>query len=148
MKQITLSVTLLWFASGLLFNLWQEDGNRRKASADDAQLGSEIKTSDLRTTKTGTTQNADASFVGRNTCKECHAENHAWHGKHGHHTTFAKTDDPTIVKMFDGKSYDSGSRMAPSPTTRTKKGFLQDYLIDLGTAHFDCNTRSVPLMAR
>ena len=41
-----------------------------------------------------------------------------------------------------------GSRMAPSPTTRTKKGFLQDYLIDLGTAHFDCNTRSVPLMAR
>ena len=108
MKQITLSVTLLWFASGLLFNLWQEDGNRRKASADDAQLGSEIKTSDLRTTKTGTTQNADASFVGRNTCKECHAENHAWHGKHGHHTTFAKTDDPTIVKMFDGKSYDSG----------------------------------------
>lgn len=51
---------------------------------------------------------AEPTYVGREVCKECHAENHRLHGHHGHKSTFALTSDPEIVRMFDGRTYDAG----------------------------------------
>ena len=51
---------------------------------------------------------ADPTFVGRDACRECHAENHRLHGTHGHKHTFATTKDPKIIELFDGKSFDAG----------------------------------------
>ncbi len=48
------------------------------------------------------------TYVGRDVCRECHAENYHLHGHHGHKSTWASTRDPEIIKMFDGKTYDAG----------------------------------------
>jgi Cytochrome c554 and c-prime len=50
----------------------------------------------------------DPTFVGREVCRECHAENFHLHGQHGHHATFTSASDPEIIKMFAGKSFDAG----------------------------------------
>ncbi len=50
----------------------------------------------------------EPTFVGRDVCRECHAENYRLHGHHGHKSTWASTRDPEIIKMFDGKTYDAG----------------------------------------
>ncbi len=51
---------------------------------------------------------AEPTYVGREVCRECHAENFRLHGNHGHKSTFTTTDDPEIIEMFAGKSYDAG----------------------------------------
>ncbi|TWU05711.1 multiheme c-type cytochrome [Stieleria varia] len=48
------------------------------------------------------------TFVGRDTCRECHAENHALHSKHGHASTFQRAETSDLVSLFAGKSFDSG----------------------------------------
>ena len=48
------------------------------------------------------------TFVGREACKECHAENFHLHAKHGHAHTFASASDPEIVDKFDGRTYETG----------------------------------------
>ena len=50
----------------------------------------------------------EPTYVGRDVCRECHAENYRLHGHHGHKSTWASTRDPEIIKMFDGKTYDAG----------------------------------------
>jgi hypothetical protein len=51
---------------------------------------------------------AKPTLMGRDVCRECHAENYQLHGNHGHKSTFASTSDPEIIEMFVGKSYDAG----------------------------------------
>ncbi|MCO8122295.1 cytochrome C [Stieleria sp. TO1_6] len=51
---------------------------------------------------------AEPHFVGREVCRECHAENHQLHSQHGHATTFRRADDPEVVSKFVGKSFDAG----------------------------------------
>ncbi|QEG00959.1 Doubled CXXCH motif (Paired_CXXCH_1) [Stieleria maiorica] len=55
-----------------------------------------------------TIQAAGPTYVGRQTCLECHRENHRLHSHHGHATTFRSTKDPEVARRFAGKSYDAG----------------------------------------
>lgn len=50
----------------------------------------------------------EPTFVGREACRECHAENYQLHGQHAHKSTFTSTSDPDIINMFAGKTYDAG----------------------------------------
>lgn len=50
----------------------------------------------------------EPTYVGRDACRECHAENYQLHSSHGHKHSFATTDDPKIIELFDGKSFDAG----------------------------------------
>jgi hypothetical protein len=59
---------------------------------------------ELITTETA----AEPTYVGREACKECHAENYRLHGQHGHAHTFASADDTEIADKFVGKSFDAG----------------------------------------
>jgi hypothetical protein len=47
------------------------------------------------------------TYVGRETCRECHAENYELHAKHGHANTFRSASAPEVVSKFVGKSYDT-----------------------------------------
>jgi hypothetical protein len=50
-----------------------------------------------------------ATLVGRQVCKECHAENFELHSHHGHASTLARTaGDPDLVNKFAGRSFDAG----------------------------------------
>ncbi len=48
------------------------------------------------------------TYVGRDVCRECHAENYNLHGQHGHASTFANASDPKIAEKFVGKTFDAG----------------------------------------
>jgi len=50
----------------------------------------------------------EPTYVGREVCRECHAENYQLHGAHGHKSTFFLASDPEIAELFVGKSYNAG----------------------------------------
>ena len=50
----------------------------------------------------------EPTYVGRQVCLECHAENHQLHSHHGHALTFRDASDPAVADLFVGKSYDAG----------------------------------------
>ena len=49
----------------------------------------------------------DPTYVGREVCRECHAENYKLHGQHGHAHTFAVVDGE-IADKFAGRTFDAG----------------------------------------
>ncbi len=51
---------------------------------------------------------AEPTLVGREVCRECHAENYALHSKHGHASTFHSVSETDLPSKFAGKSFDSG----------------------------------------
>ncbi len=50
----------------------------------------------------------EPTLVGREVCRECHAENHSLHSNHGHAATFHLVSQTDLVSKFAGKSFDSG----------------------------------------
>ncbi|WP_442506436.1 cytochrome c3 family protein [Novipirellula sp. SH528] len=48
------------------------------------------------------------TFVGRQVCGECHAENYHLHGKSGHASTFISAQHASIAKKFVGSTVDAG----------------------------------------
>lgn len=116
MKRFLVSLTLAWIIFSVLVSIWQTEIVPTQQSAIAQERSPGISTMSNLTTKATAnastelieTKNGAATYVGRDTCKECHAENHELHSHHGHHKTFATTNDPSIVAMFDGRSYDSG----------------------------------------
>ncbi len=50
----------------------------------------------------------EPTLVGRETCRECHAENFAFHSRHGHASTFHLVSQTDLASKFAGKSFDSG----------------------------------------
>ena len=49
-----------------------------------------------------------ATLVGREVCRECHAENHALHSRHGHASTFHQVSETDLPAKFAGKNFDAG----------------------------------------
>ena len=47
-------------------------------------------------------------YVGRDVCRECHAENYDLHGMHGHAHTFALASDDKVASKFAGRDFDYG----------------------------------------
>ena len=45
------------------------------------------------------------TYVGREVCRECHAENFQLHAEHGHAHTFTSASDPDVVAKFAGRTY-------------------------------------------
>lgn len=54
---------------------------------------------------------AQATYVGRHVCRECHAENHRLHAQHGHASTFSAADRAEIAGKFVGKTFDAGEHL-------------------------------------
>lgn len=50
----------------------------------------------------------EATYVGRQVCKECHEENFELHAKSGHASTFFHASDPQIAEKFAGQDFDAG----------------------------------------
>lgn len=50
---------------------------------------------------------AEPTYVGRQVCRECHAENFALHDQHGHAHTFRTASDPEVAEKFLGKTFDA-----------------------------------------
>jgi predicted CXXCH cytochrome family protein len=53
--------------------------------------------------------NGKPTYVGKEVCRECHAENFELHRVHGHAHTFHDANSPHIAKHYDGMSYDHGA---------------------------------------
>ncbi|WP_233903330.1 multiheme c-type cytochrome [Stieleria maiorica] len=51
---------------------------------------------------------AEPVLVGRNVCRECHAENFALHAQHGHASTFHRVSETDLADTFGGRSFDAG----------------------------------------
>jgi len=47
-------------------------------------------------------------YVGREVCRECHAENYELHSMHGHAHTFAMASEEKITSKFAGREYEYG----------------------------------------
>ncbi len=45
------------------------------------------------------------SYVGKQVCKECHAENFQLHSAHGHSHTFRMANEPDVIEKFSGRTY-------------------------------------------
>jgi len=103
LKRLAILALLFWLITTAVLNALQTP---RNPSEDDAITPiTDVARSSGRQEEPNA---SPATFVGRDACKECHAENHSLHTLHGHHKTFATTNDPKIIQMFDGRSYDSG----------------------------------------
>lgn len=48
------------------------------------------------------------TLVGRQTCRECHAENFSLHANHGHASTFHSVSQTELAETFSGTSFDAG----------------------------------------
>lgn len=59
----------------------------------------------IATTTAQTSLNHNATYVGKQVCGECHAENHRLHAAHGHAHTFRAADEPEVVEKFSGRTY-------------------------------------------
>lgn len=49
----------------------------------------------------------EPTYVGREVCRECHAENYELHSQHGHAHTFTLASDPDVMEKFVGRSYET-----------------------------------------
>lgn len=52
-------------------------------------------------------ENEPLTYVGKQVCKECHAENFELHAAHGHAHTFHMASEPHVVEKFAGRSYET-----------------------------------------
>ena len=117
MRRLTLSIVILWCVTSAAVSWWLEATELSNPALAQVAPSSSLD-SDGEPDRpiigasvpsaTPSRQSAEATYVGRDACRECHTENHTWHGEHGHHKTFATTDDPEIIRLFEGRSYDSG----------------------------------------
>lgn len=110
LTRIAITFSLLWLGISVLI-YFGEDHVKHDPTSQLEQRTTITKTSTTKTNreeKSGEVEPLNATYVGRDACKECHSENHKLHTGHGHHTTFAPTNDPQIIEMFAGRSYDSG----------------------------------------
>ena len=65
------------------------------------------------------------TYVGRQVCKECHAENYELHSHHGHASTLARiAGDLDLVNKFAGKSFDAGEPYGTFTYHRDEQGGL------------------------
>ena len=67
---------------------------------------------------------AEPTYVGRDVCRECHAENHRLHGQHGHASTFTTTDRPEIANKFVNKTFDAGAPLGTFTYEASDEGLL------------------------
>jgi predicted CXXCH cytochrome family protein len=51
---------------------------------------------------------AAPTLVGREVCRQCHADNYQLHASHGHASTFARVSETDIASRYDGKTFDGG----------------------------------------
>ena len=72
-----------------------------KAPVESAATGSAV---DVDTQ----TPQGKVGYVGREVCRECHAENYDLHGMHGHAHTFALASDEKVAAKFAGRDFDYG----------------------------------------
>jgi len=117
LRRLTLSIVILWCVTSAAVSWWLEATELSNPALAQVAPSSSLD-SDGEPDRpiigasvpsaTPSRQSAEATYVGRDACRECHTENHTWHGEHGHHKTFATTDDPEIIRLFEGRSYDSG----------------------------------------
>ncbi|MCC9654798.1 multiheme c-type cytochrome [Rhodopirellula halodulae] len=54
-------------------------------------------------------QDTAAQFVGKAVCAECHQVNHRLHAMSGHASTFSMATEPSVARLFDGKTVDAGT---------------------------------------
>lgn len=50
------------------------------------------------------------TLVGKQVCRECHAENFQRHANHGHASTFHLLSDTDLAGKYDGQSFDAGEQ--------------------------------------
>jgi hypothetical protein len=62
--------------------------------------------------------------VGKQVCKECHAENFQLHADHGHALTFAAVHDSDVGKQFAGKTFDAGEPYGSYTYHTDEQGYL------------------------
>ncbi len=64
------------------------------------------------------------TIVGRQVCRECHAENYQLHTRHGHASTFASVRNSDLVQQFAGKTFDAGEEYGTYQYTTDSNGDL------------------------
>ncbi len=81
---------------------------------------------------------AQASFVGRQVCKQCHQENYSLHAGHGHAQTFHILSESPLKAKLQGQSFDAGAdfglyqySVAPSGVSVACTGIDDDDVLNL-----------------
>ena len=108
-KSIAIALVGLVTVGLIFFLLNQQQGDK---SGGPSQIATEernpAKLAGAAKSDVISTVSSTPTFVGRDTCKDCHAENHRLHGSSGHASTFAKAGDSVIVKKLVGQTFDAG----------------------------------------
>lgn len=64
-----------------------------------------VRSPDEASTEPGTSPQVTASFIGSQSCVECHSDKAEAHAQSGHASTFALTKDSDVAKSLNGKSF-------------------------------------------
>ena len=117
MRRLALTIVILWCVTSATVS-WLLEPRVTSNHAIAQVASSSVLSGDMNgnsqlsepsdTSESSSNGSPQATHVGRDVCRECHTDNHAWHTDHGHHKTFATTDDTNIIRLFEGRSYDSG----------------------------------------
>ena len=81
---------------------------RTELVAQESRAPEESAAASLAVEVNAQTPRRKAGYVGREVCRECHAENYNLHGVHGHAHTFALASDEKVASKFAGRDFDYG----------------------------------------
>ena len=109
----TSPVSLALIALGTLAvfcaSLWRESpAGAQSPSPNLRPLSERFNQNPLDRTSKPTSQQPTSqspTYVGKQVCRECHADNHRLHAAHGHAHTFHAADEPEVVEKFSGRTY-------------------------------------------
>jgi hypothetical protein len=74
--------------------------------------------------------NRAPEFVGKEVCRQCHAENYDLHANSGHASTFAVSSESDLAEKFDGKTLDVGDPYGAFQYSRDSRGLVARRLDD------------------
>ncbi len=74
--------------------------------------------------------NRAPEYVGKEACRQCHAENYELHANSGHASTFAVSSDSELTEKFDGKTLDVGAPYGAFRYSRNSGGLVARRLND------------------
>ncbi len=101
-------VALLAIGGVLLISRWPEQVDRDQETVDKVAKPAPAPPPTPTEQPTTPAGPGKLTLVGRQVCKECHAENFELHAAHGHASTLALVRDLDVSEKFAGKTFDAG----------------------------------------
>ena len=132
MKRLAFSLLSIWVVASIIFSTRRQSDRQELGQSKLAKLTlSTTQPISVRPVAIAAPPESP-TYVGRDACKECHQDNHAWHGKHGHHKTSPRRTTLKSLNYSKGGPTIRVNPMERLPIMQTNKGSMRNCRKSLG----------------